>query len=68
MAKKASSKKKSDEMVVEAVFEKDTKRKARFKVGDYSEPISGTIYFDKEKVKNMPKRIIIEIVEDDTDD
>jgi hypothetical protein len=65
MSKKTSSKKSATEMVVEAVFEKDTKRKARFKVGDYSEPISGTIYFDKESVKTMPKRVILEIVEEE---
>ena len=62
MAKKA---KKADEMVVEATYEKDTKRAKRYSVGDYGEPISGTIYFSLEKVKTIPKRIIIEIVEDD---
>jgi len=56
---------KSSEMVVEAKYEKDTKRTSRFSVGEYGEAISGTIYFSKEKVKEVPKRIIIEIVSDD---
>jgi hypothetical protein len=51
------------EVTVEAIYEKETPKKVRYKIGDYGDDISGTIYFPK-GMKNMPKRIVLDIVDE----
>lgn len=60
MSKKATKK---EETRVDAVYEKETPKKVRYKIGDYGDDISGTIYFPK-GMKDLPSQIILDIVEE----
>lgn len=55
--------KKTSDVTVDAVYEKETPKKVRYKIGDYGDEISGTVYFPKGA--KVPKRIILEIVEEE---
>jgi hypothetical protein len=57
--------KKKSALELEMVFEKDTKRMHRYKVGDYGEAVSGTLYFPKDKP--IPKKIILTLGDGDED-
>jgi hypothetical protein len=57
MAKKIKKNGNGSAPEVEFTYEKDTKRTHRFKVGDYGEAVSGTIYLPKEA--KIPDKIIL---------
>lgn len=56
------SKKNGKAPEVDFQFEKDTKRMHRFKIGDYGEDFSGTLYLPKGN--KIPEKIILVRAED----
>jgi hypothetical protein len=51
------------EVVVSISYDKDSKRFHRYSIGEQGEAIVGNLYMSKE-MKNLPKRIILEIDDD----